>query len=589
MKKSVIMICCVLSALLMALPGCEKKPKVNPWYNPYEEEPGPQPGPGGDEKTLYNGIVLPQQWPPSGISSTDDNPMSCPWLTSAHPDVIPIDVGRQLFVDDFLIAGTDLVRTSHRPVKYSGNPVFKAESAAETTGSGFAGAAPKDGGIWWDPDEQLFKMWYEAKWLGSMAYATSVDGLQWKRPVLSGGSNIINSVSDLKGNSVSVVLDYDAADGWRYKMFFRQPNAQQADFKGYTMVSKDGINWVSRTKTGYCGDRSTMFYNPFRKKWVFSLRSDDKMGGYNSRIGRARFYYETSDIISGASWTCPSEGKADAVFWCRATKYDQPDKNINIAPQLYNVNAVAYESLMLGWHQILVDENDVAMAAGRPKVTDLKFAFSRDGFNWYRSDYDNAISSARVSGAWDRGYVQSVGGLCAVMGNQLWLWYIGFAGTTGREGESASLHSNMALGLAVLRRDGFASMDGKGSLTTYPVTFKGKYLFVNINCPYGNFTAEVLDEKGNVVPGFEKEKCKPLNVDSTIAQVQWDGKSDLSSLSEKKVCLRFSQDSGEFYSFWVSGSTNGESNGYVAGGGPGFTGNIDTQGLNAYGKTLEIH
>jgi hypothetical protein len=40
------------------------------------------------------------------------------------PDVIPIDVGRQLFVDDFLIEDTTLARRFHRAEYYSGNPVL---------------------------------------------------------------------------------------------------------------------------------------------------------------------------------------------------------------------------------------------------------------------------------------------------------------------------------------------------------------------------------------------------------------------------------------------------------------------------------
>src|SRR5262249_57105177 len=53
------------------------------------------------EETLYNGIRLASPWPPRGRKVTLD-PMPVPYLT-APPAVIPIDVGRQLFVDDFLI------------------------------------------------------------------------------------------------------------------------------------------------------------------------------------------------------------------------------------------------------------------------------------------------------------------------------------------------------------------------------------------------------------------------------------------------------------------------------------------------------
>ncbi len=53
-------------------------------------------------ETLYNGIELPDQWPPAYKRSPRE-PMPVPYLTNP-PAVIPIDVGRQLLVDDFLIA-----------------------------------------------------------------------------------------------------------------------------------------------------------------------------------------------------------------------------------------------------------------------------------------------------------------------------------------------------------------------------------------------------------------------------------------------------------------------------------------------------
>jgi len=57
----------------------------------------------GMGETLYNGIVLPEKWPPNGKERLPLDPMQVPYLDNP-PAVIPIDLGRQLFVDDFLIA-----------------------------------------------------------------------------------------------------------------------------------------------------------------------------------------------------------------------------------------------------------------------------------------------------------------------------------------------------------------------------------------------------------------------------------------------------------------------------------------------------
>ena len=61
----------------------------------------------------------------------------------------------------------------------------------------------------------------------------------------------------------------------------------------------------------------------------------------------------------------------------------------------------------------------------------------------------------------------------------------------------------------------------------------------------------------------------------------WKSGADLSSLRGKPVRFRFELTNGSLYAFWVSRDENGRSDGYVAGGGPGYTGIIDTVGKAA--------
>ena len=56
---------------------------------------------------LYNGIRLPEIWPPRDMDPKAYRPMPVPYLDQP-PAVIPIDIGRQLFVDHFLIEKTEL-------------------------------------------------------------------------------------------------------------------------------------------------------------------------------------------------------------------------------------------------------------------------------------------------------------------------------------------------------------------------------------------------------------------------------------------------------------------------------------------------
>ena len=520
---------------------------------------------------LYNGIRLPEQWPPKDINPRDTSPMRVPYLESPLR-VIPIDIGRQLLVDDFLIEKTDLARRFHRPTKYENNPILKPETDLEFNRPNNAIACPKSGGVWWNPDLQRFQMWYEAGWINTICYATSRDGLHWDRPNLDlqPGTNRVLP-SDMKCDSWTVVLDYGASDPrQKYKMFVRGPGGQMS---GTSLVSPDGIHWGDRVETGVTGDRSTMFYNPFRKKWVYSLRS-----GFR---GRSRHYWECDDFLAGAKWNV-----GDPVVWAAADRLDPRDPETKRIPQLYNLDAVAYESLMLGMYEIHHGpENDKCEKTGLPKITELNFAYSRDGFHWHRPDRTPAIRAERRD-VWDRGYVQSLGNVCCVRGDRLWFYYSGFQGDASKTGKfwlRNGMYDRGATGVAFLRRDGFASMDAgdtPGTLTTRPVLFTGTHLFVNAVASRGELRAEILDEAGKPIEPFTLASCRALQADSTIAPLTWNG-GDLSVLRRRPVRLRFTLQNGSLYSFWVSRDDSGRSDGYVAGGGPGVTGPIDTMGRAA--------
>ena len=94
-------------------------------------------GQNGAGETLYNGIRLPSPWPPS-LQEIPREPVTPVYLT-APPSVIPIDIGRQLFVDDFLIDTTTLLDTKQIDPKLTDingkplPPVFLAVKPRPTT------------------------------------------------------------------------------------------------------------------------------------------------------------------------------------------------------------------------------------------------------------------------------------------------------------------------------------------------------------------------------------------------------------------------------------------------------------------------
>ena len=102
--------------------------------NPTTGEPE-EPDVPSDPKLLYNGIKLPDAWPPVRSYTSDIEKGMSPFYLETKPEVINISVGRQFFVDDFLIKSTTLKRVYHYPELYAGNPVLKADKAWEMTGN----------------------------------------------------------------------------------------------------------------------------------------------------------------------------------------------------------------------------------------------------------------------------------------------------------------------------------------------------------------------------------------------------------------------------------------------------------------------
>jgi hypothetical protein len=286
----------------------------------------------------------------------------------------------------------------------------------------------------------------------------------------------------------------------------------------------------------------------------------DKRYGY----GRRRSYIEGPDLLAAAHWQ-----QNEPLRWVDADRLDPERADSKTNPQLYDLDAVAYESVMLGFFTIWRGQ-----PAERHKPNDVVIGYSRDGWHWSRPDRSAFCPISDHQGDWNANNVQSAGGGCLVVGDKLYFYVSGRAGN--REGNRPGLQST---GLAILRRDGFASMDADasgGTLTTRPVRFSGKHLFVNVDDPRGELRVEILDESGGVIPQFSRDQCKPVRADKTLREIRWRGVKDLSALANQPMRFRFHLKNGRLYSFWVSPEKAGYSHGYVAAGGPELFSNMDS-------------
>lgn len=525
-------------------------------------------------KVLFNGIELPDIWPPRYEEPKKRQEMPLPYLEH-KPEVIPINVGRQLFVDDFLIQSSDLQKVFHTPEFYSYNPVLKVDREWENTVEGYPYAAPFSDGIWFDPKDNKFKMWYLAgagtintvKHSLCTCYAESEDGIHWVKPELDvvPGTNIVDTTNR---DSATIWLDRKETDPQkRYKMFSVEYKEDYIQWQYVLKYSADGIHWSKGVaQSGAVSDRSTAFYNPFIEKWVLSMRHHNRVSW------RSRAYLENDDPEMAVSLAHRlREGTTDknVVFWFtpddkEKVHPDYPD----VIPGIYNFDAIAYESLMLGlYSQWQGPENNICREAMMPKRNEIQLGYSRDGFHFARPTHESFMEvNTEKDESWNYGNMQSVNGVPLIVDDKLYFY------SSGRCKNGIWWDAGTSCGLAVLRRDGFCSVhtDKAGTLTTERVVFDGKYLFVNADVE-GQLLVEILNESGNVIPEFDCASCDIITGDSTKKLVSWHGKTDLSELAGRNLQFRFIIEKGDLYSFWVSPWESGESRGMIPGGGPGMS------------------
>jgi hypothetical protein len=155
---------------------------------------------------------------------------------------------------------------------------------------------PYSDGVLYDSASKIFKIWYMCG--SATCYGTSTDAIHWSKPTLDvvPGTSIVGR--DFR-DSTSIWLGLEESDpAKRYKMLaFGRYN------RGYSVtlhVSADATHWgylVGKGRTyGFSNyDRTTLFYNPFRKIWVYSVRGSNVGPG----IPRSGQYVGTSTVLLG--------------------------------------------------------------------------------------------------------------------------------------------------------------------------------------------------------------------------------------------------------------------------------------------------
>ena len=183
----------------------------------------------------------------------------------------------------------------------------------------------------------------------------------------------------------------------------------------------------------------------------------------------------------------------------------------------------------------------------------IQLVTSRDLVHWQRVAERQPILEASPlgAGAYD---IQTIIGPSApvVRDDELWFYYTGIRHyafvTSGNEpGYDDYYPDKGAVCLAVLRRDGFVSLDAgdePGTLLTKPIVLAGTTLHVNVDAKAGELGATVLDGDGQTAAVSE-----PVTGNQPHAALRWKS-GNLNSVKGKSVSLRLSLRNARLYSFW---------------------------------------
>lgn len=467
------------------------------------------------------------------------------------------------------IDGLDLRLNTARKLP---NPVITGGRTGEFDSQGAANIAVirKDG---------VYQAWYSglyrepgSQWPASgplpyvrLAYAESTDGRQFTKKPLGlttfGDNDNTNLVAGLPATPiyrpiVSTGMHIDLGDPdatRRYKLLtwkdarpLREglvPDATDTEEEQtWTLwTSPDGLRWREASRGGirYPGGMAWSF-NPqalfhdiderdpakkYKAYGVLCLNNDRRAGGYGY----------SADAVE---WTADP---ANPIFdpWARAISVVRNGK----VQQIHDVVVWKHHQYYLALYQYQHNAEEMT----------IELAMSRDGENFTYVEPGSEVVRRGAPGAWDSDMIAP--SVPLVDEDEIKVYYTGyrFSNTDLIEGERSC-------GLATLRLDGYTHMrleDGHehGSLTTIPVDRgSATELLINASCADGGRIEVELIEAGTdqALPGFSREECTPMTIDSLGHQVGW-GNRTLAEVRNASFRIRFHLTSGgtspELYSF----------------------------------------
>ncbi len=485
------------------------------------------------------GIATDQSLFPKALGVLANEKLMFPVDMSNWP--VKIDSSHQLFVDDYLLASVENIkRTVHQATKFDGNPIMTDHAPAD-------GAGPVFPIVMRDEQTGKFRMWYAGRVTYTLSSGTSVrfpalyaesdDGITWKRPELG-----LHEFNGSKANNIII----PAGNLWGVHIDAKEPNPQRR-YKGvvwhepkyvpregyFLYTSPDGILWTRETEepiaislNGY-----TMPQTGIGDTSLF--RWDRHLGKY---VGDVKF------VLPGKIRCRGFMESDDLIHWSRPRMTVFPDSLDDEDTQIYAQNSFCYESMWLSYLRVMHTERTKGY-----KQTTVELTASRDGRHWYRVGNREEIIPLGSEREWDTDYHDPLWEPIQV-GDELWIYYR--SGKLRRDEPR-----RYDLGLAKLRRDGFASLDAgdkPGTVLTRPLSFIGRKLFVNGEVGDGGYIKVTMLSRGQQpIDGYSTDDSMPITEGSVRIPVRWKTATQLKLQPGNHMRIYFELKSASLYSFWI--------------------------------------
>lgn len=482
-----------------------------------------------------------------------------------------------LFVDDGDIAAMHNIQRRITPAhKHPHNPILRAEFPWE--GESVLPSAT----VLYDQERMIYQLWYHGhralsprEELTSLCYATSIDGIHWRKPALgvlaateaermaAWESNLLVPWgSPQQGDVTSATVLYDptqpaarrfqliyvgtgtsatglcvatAADGLRWT-----PNAENPVQLGGPEPVGDALYCLPDLHGGPPGDGVVAYYRIPRR-----LRTQATIGRMESRD--LRHWQNQQPVLT----TDATDAENAEIIGLTPFRYGELTLGLLWLqrPQQLRAGAAVQDDAV---------QDGAVQDSAVQDIVELQLVASRDGITWTRVGDRTPLLSPGQAGDFDAAAIVRAT-TPVVHQDELWFYYAG-----ADQPINGWQPPRYRIGLATLALDRFVAMEAtaqEGTLTTTAIT-NGEQSDLLVNAvvnPNGYLLVEVLDESGEPIAGFTRADSIPFTASAVYHPMRWQTQTSLETLGERTFHLRFILCNASLYAFRLAQPNAGPS------------------------------